>query len=460
MKKQLARSKKLWKIGDPAYNTHYFDFNLDGELIVKEGNNTYTISYLAEKLGTPLEIYFPFIVEERVEDLMDLAGYLIKKHQYSGEFHYHYPMKVNQNKEVVMALIGEGANVETSSYNELWLVKKMLEQGTFNMNIRILCNGPKTEKYMILIDELQHRGLKITPIIEGPNELKLLQYSRYDVGLRIDMPVKASSHWNKEIDRFGFTAEEVMELKPFKHLKILHYHVGSQIEVEDDLLVPVRYALEMYHKLWQKNPSLDTLNIGGGLPIPYERTKTVSLERLLEKLLTLLKTESEKYNMPHPNLICEWGRYMVAPSQITVYQVMDNKLVTHKKAAGKKWLILDGSFMNDLPDVWGVNQKFSIVPTSNKNDKNLTSVWLAGASCDSDDIYVGNNGKLMLPDPDLVEDGKPYYLAVLDTGAYQDPLASHHCMLSSPAKIIAQNGHIMVLRRRETPDDVGKYFGW
>lgn len=460
MNKKNNASKRRWKIGMTEFNTQYFGYDHAGNLLIKEGNNTYNINYLAEKLGTPLEIFLPFIVEERAEDLMDVTRSIIERMEYRGHFYYHYPMKVNQNKEVVMALIGEGANVESSSYNELWLVKKMLEQGTFNTNIRILCNGPKTDKYMQLIDELQARGLRLTPIIEGPNELKYLQYSRHDVGIRLDMPVKADSRWNKPIDRFGFPAEDLLALSPCKNLKILHYHIGSQINNAEDMLEPVRYALDVYFKLKKKNPSLDTLNIGGGMPIPYDRKKGYSAEKLLTKIFEILKEEADKRDAPHPNLICEWGRYLIAPAQITVYRVIDTKNVTHEKSPAKKWYIIDGSFMNDLPDVWGVGQKFMIVPSSNTRDSAMTEVWLAGSSCDSDDVYKGFNGKLTLPDYNITEDTNPYYLVVLDTGAYQDPLASHHCMLSSPAKIIIQNGHIMVLRKRETAEDVGKFFGW
>ncbi len=460
MNKSNKASKRRWKIGMTEFNTQYFGYDNDGNLIIKEGNNTYNINYLAEKLGTPLEIFLPFIVEERTEDLLDMTAAIISSIEYKGKFFYHYPMKVNQNKEVMMALIGEGANVESSSYNELWLVKRMLEQGTFNANIRILCNGPKTDKYMQLIDELQNRGLQLIPIIEGPNELKYLQYSRHDVGIRLDMPVDADSRWNKPIDRFGFPEQDLLALSPCKNLKILHYHIGSQINNAEDMLEPIRYALDIYFKLKQKNPSLDTLNIGGGMPIPYERKKGYPVEKLLINIFEILKEEADKRKAPHPNLICEWGRYLVAPSQITVYRVIDTKTITHHKCAAKKWYVIDGSFMNDLPDIWGVGQKFMIAPTTTTRDKEMTEVWLAGSSCDSDDIYKGFNGKLTLPEYNITEDTNPYNLVVFDTGAYQDPLASHHCMLSSPAKIIIQNGHIMVLRKRETAEDVGKFFGW
>ena len=462
MTKRSIASKKLWKLGINDFNTQYFDFNKEGDLIIKEGHNIYNVRYLAEKFGTSLEILMPFAIEERVEDLLDLAASLSKKIEYKGKFFYHYPMKVNQSKEIVMAIVGEGAHLETSSYNELWLVKKMLEQETFDPNIRILCSGPKTDKYIALIDELQHRGVKIFPLIEGPNELKFLQYSKYDVGIRLDMPVKADSRWNKPIDRFGFSAKEILDMGSFKNLKILHYHIGSQIEKLSDVLTPIKYALDVYFKLKERNPSLDTLDIGGGMPIPYTRVKGYSVDKLLEKILELVKIEAEKRGVAHPNIVCEWGRYIVAPAQITVFKVIDTKNITYRKSPVKKWYVVDGSFMNDLLDTWAIDQKWSISPANNRRDGDLNEVWLAGSSCDSDDVYRGVNGAVTLPNFDMNNEGEdgPLYLVVYDTGAYQDPLAAQHCMLSSPMKVIIENGHIVVARKHESPEDIGKNFGW
>lgn len=461
MTKNSIASKKLWKIGLKDFNTQYFDFNKEGDLIIKEGHNIYNVRYLAEKFGTPLEILMPFVIEERLEDFLDLVKDLSKKVNYKGKFFYHYPMKVNQSKEIVMSIVGEGAHLETSSYNELWLVKKMLEQETFNPNIRILCSGPKTDKYINLIDDLQHKGVKIFPLIEGPNELKFLQYSKYDVGIRLDMPVKTDSHWNKPIDRFGFSDKEILNMGSFKNLKILHYHIGSQIEKLSDVLIPIKYALDVYFKLKEKNPSLDTLDIGGGMPIPYTRLKGYPVDKLMERILDLIKKESEKRELPHPNLICEWGRYIVAPAQISVFKVIDTKAINQKKSSVKKWYVIDGSFMNDLLDTWAIGQKWALSPVNNKNDHNLNEIWLAGSSCDSDDIYTGIDGSVTMPDFDSNDsDGKSMYIIVYDTGAYQNSLAANHCMLSSPLKIIVENGHIVVARKRETPDEVGKEFGW
>jgi arginine decarboxylase len=460
MTKKSVASKKLWKLGATEFNTQYFDYSKEGDLIIKEGHNIYNVRYLAEKFGTSLEILLPFVVEERLEDFLDLAGTLSKKVGYKGKFFYHYPMTVNQTKEVVMSIVGEGAHLETSSFNDLYLIKKMLELEKFNPNIRILCSGPKTDKYINLIDDLQHKGVKIFPLIEGPNELKFLQHSKYDVGIRLDMPVKADSYWNKPIDRFGFPAKEILEMGRFKNLKILHYHIGSQIEKLSDVLGPIKYALDIFFKLKEINPSLDTLDIGGGMPIPYTRSKSYPVDKLMEKILKLMKDEADKRGVPHPNLVCEWGRYIVAPAQITVFKIIDTKPINNKKAAAKKWYVIDGSFMNDLLDTWAIGQKWALAPVNNKRDGDLTDVWLAGSSCDSDDIYTGVDGTVTLPDFDSSEAGDPMYIAVFDTGAYQDPLAAHHCMLSSPLKLIVENGHIVIARKRETPDDVGKDFGW
>ena len=461
MTKRSIASKKLWKLGVNDFNTQYFDFNKEGDLIIKEGHNIYNVRYLAEKFGTSLEILMPFVIEERLEDFLDLTVALSKKVGYKGKFFYHYPMKVNQSKEIVMSMVGEGAHLETSSYNELSLVKKMLEQETFDSNIRILCSGPKTDKYINLIDDLQHKGVKIFPLIEGPNELKFLQYSKYDVGIRLDMPIKASSYWNKPIDRFGFSSKEILEMGSFKNLKILHYHIGSQIEKLSDVLGPIKYALDVFFKLKEKNPSLDTLDIGGGMPIPYTRTKGYPVDKLMEKIFELIKKESEKRELPHPNLVCEWGRFIVAPAQISVFKIIDTKSISNKKSPAKKWYVIDGSFMNDLLDTWAIGQKWAISPVNNKRDGDLNEVWLAGSSCDSDDIYTGTDGAVTLPNYDSNNgDGEPMYIVVYDTGAYQNSLAAKHCLLSSPMKIVVENGHVVVARKRESPEDIGRTFGW
>jgi arginine decarboxylase len=146
---------------------------------------------------------------------------------------------------------------------------------------------------------------------------------------------------------------------------------------------------------------------------------------------------------------------VAAPAQITIYKILAEKTVANK--GNNKWYVIDGSFMNDLIDTWAIHQKWHVIPVNNMATKKLEKVWLAGSSCDSDDKYTSGGGYILLPRLGEVDE---LYIAFLDTGAYQDALASHHCLLSSPAKLIAQNGEIKIARRRETSEEVGKMFGW
>ena len=90
--------KKFWKLGKREFNTEHFDVNQDGELVIREGNYQYNVHDLARKFGSSMEIFMPFILEERLNQMVEVAQDQIKHLGYKGKFTYHYPMKVNKNK--------------------------------------------------------------------------------------------------------------------------------------------------------------------------------------------------------------------------------------------------------------------------------------------------------------------------------------------------------------------------
>ena len=449
--------RKFWKLGFEEFNTQNLDINPDGELIVREGNFQYNIYDVVKKYGTSTEVVFPTIIENRVRDLIDTFNAYIKILNYRGKFFYHYVMKVNQNKEFVLPAIAEGANIEVSSVNELYLVKRMIEEEKFNRKIRVTCNGPKTEKYISLIEELKSKGLIVIPIIENQTELNRLKKFKGEIGIRVDLAVKIDAHFDKKFNHFGFSEEELLKLGKIRNLSILHYHLSCQIEKIDDFIRPLKRAISIYKVLREKNPGLDTIDIGGGVGIPFEKKKKLySLKSLINQIIKSAKAECDKLVVKHPNIISEWGTYVVAPAQITIYKVLADKPITNKDDT--RWYFIDGSFINDLADTWSVRrQKWNIIPVNALNSKKFQRVWLAGSSCDSDDRYTSRGKYLLMP---RLEDVDELYLAVTDTGAYQDSFASHHCLLSSPAKLIATNGEIKIARKRETPEEIGKLFGW
>ncbi|MFA6475748.1 MAG: hypothetical protein WCV88_06205 [Patescibacteria group bacterium] len=447
--------KRFWKLGREEFNTQYFDITTDGDLMLKEGNYQYNLYKLAKQYGTSLEVMFPFIVENRLRQLTDFFNAYIKLNDYKGKFYYHYPMKVNQHKQFVLSVVSEGANLETSSANELWIVKRLWEQGRFNSKIRVLCNGPKTERYIKLIDELNREGLMITPIAEHHDELTAFRKNKCEIGLRVNLNVKVKSHWDKKFNYFGLPEEEVLKLPKVPNLGIISYHVSSQIEKLDGLTDPVKRLFMIYAKLRQRNPKLDTIDIGGGGAVPYVKKPIYTAKAAVHQIIKTCKQMSLKYNVKEPNIICEWGRYIVAPAQVTLFKVLTEKPI--ENGSNRKWYIVDGSFINDLPDTWTIHQQWHVMPANNMTSRKNQRTWLAGSSCDSDDKYTAQGTYILLP---KLQEESDQYVAVCDTGAYQDSLGARHCMLSSPTKIIAHNGEIKVSTKRQSPEELGKLFGW
>lgn len=125
----------------------------------------------------------------------------------------------------------------------------MIEQNKFNSNIRVICNGPKTEKYMSLVEELMTKGLTVIPIIEDFVELERMKKFTGPVGIRVDLSVKIDSHWDKKFNRFGFTEEEILKMGKIKNLQVLHYHLSSQVEKVSNFLKPISRALEVFAEM-------------------------------------------------------------------------------------------------------------------------------------------------------------------------------------------------------------------
>ncbi len=449
---------QFWKLGAKDFNTQQFQINKDGELVVREGNYQYNVYDLARKFDASIKVYMPFVVEQRLSHLIETFQDCIKHAGYRGRYTYHFPMKVNQNKDFVLPLVAEGAHLEVTSANELWVVKKMWEQENFYSKIRVLCNGPKTPQYIKLIQQLEDKNLTITPIIETLDEAEMLKDLKVERGVRLNMDIKISSHWDKKIDRFGLSEAEILSLGKIRNLKVLHYHIGSQVTVDNDIIAALREAFKTYIKLRALNPGLDTIDIGGGFAIPYEKKKLYSMEPVVKRIVTTLRDLSDRAGIPHPNIITEWGQYIVAPSQFTVFKIVGSKPIP--RGIAQKWYIVDGSFMTDLLDTWAIHQKWHVIPVNHMNDKKKERVWLAGLTCDGDDKYADADGHVLLPRLEDMAPGEDMYIAVLDTGAYQDAFAMHHCLLSSPAKIVIQNGLVTVSRKRESPEEIGKLFGW
>ena len=261
-----------------------------------------------------------------------------------------------------------------------------MNKGKFSSCVRVLCNGPKTTAYIDLINELDKNGLIITPIIEAEEELSYFSQYKGEVGIRVDLDIKVKSHWDKKFNHFGFPEETLWKMGKIKNLAVLAYHVSSQIEKLDGLCNPIKRALSLYGGLREKNPQLDTVDIGGGVGVPYEKKPFYSGKAAINRVVKTFKDTCQKQGLREPNIICEWGRYVTAPAQMTIFKVIAQKAV--HRGVSKHWYFIDGSFINDLCDTWSIHQKWHVLPVNNLNTRRLQKVWLAGSSCDSDDKYT------------------------------------------------------------------------
>ncbi len=457
-KRQRANLKKIWKLGMEEFNTQYFSVSPAGDLVVREGYYQYNIMDIVRKYGTSTEIFFPYILEHRVRDLIEFFNAYIKILNYKGKFYYHYVMKSNQNRDFVLPAIAEGANIEVSSANELFLVKRMLEQDKFHRKIRVSCNGPKTDQYISLIEELREKGIIIIPIIENPEELERMKKFKGEVGVRVNLDVKVDAHWDKKYNHFGFDEAELLRIGKIRNLSMLHYHISTQNEKIEGFIKPLKRAIGLYAKLKEHNPNLDTINFGGGMPVPYEKKKKLfSVKNLVNQMVKTAKKESDKLGIRHPNLVCEWGSYFTAPSQITVFKILGEKNIANK--SDTKWYFIDGSFICNLTDTWSVvRRKWHFTSANHLNARRLQKVWLAGSTCDGDDRYTASGNYILLPK--LTEDISHLYIVTFDTGSYQGSLSNNHCLISKPALVVCQNGEVKLSRKRQTADELGKLFGW
>jgi len=448
---------KIWKTGEKEFNTHLFRYSDDGELIIresmKENTHIYNLHEIIKEYGSPLRIYMPFVVSERIRKVFEVFHKVIRDEGYTGGFAYHYPMKSNQTKEIIEEVLQAGTDIEVTSANELFLIASLWKKGETRPELRVLCNGPKSDVYTEMIQSLFSKGMNVIPIVENLAEYKVFRTFKGPIGIRVSLSIGVDSRWSKEVSRFGLTEDEVLSLPKTPNITILHFHVGSQIGSKRTIFRVVERGSMVYKKLKKKQTNLSILDIGGGFGVPYtKKKKPYTVDEVALGVIRRIK-RTLNGTTPHPQLVVEWGQYAVAPSQMTVYNIIFQKDIRLVKPS-KKWYVIDGSFMNDLPDTWAIGQEWHISPV-NRAYTARHAVWLAGSSCDSDDEYVVKD--LRLPKLSKTEE---LYIAIFDTGAYQEALSSQHCLLDNPEKLMLKNGKVSILRRRDSAREVGKELGW
>ena len=394
-----------------------------------KGNELYgerlPLRQLALKHGTPLYIY------SKVQILENAKAYLrgFKKNKMKGFI--AYSLKANANPHILSLLAKEGLGADVVSEGELRLALKF-----FKPQKIVYAGIGKSEESLRLAIK---KGVLIN--VESEEEANLIldlsssMKRKARVSLRVNLDVEANTHRRISTaltySKFGIPYEEAINLasKIAKHEEVklegLHSHIGSQITKASPFRRAFRKLKRMYSLMRKKGISISTLDVGGGLGIPYKGEKVLGIDEYMR----IIKEELGDLGV---NIIVEPGRSIIANTSVLLLKVLFRKNVR-----GKTFVIVDGGF-NVLirPALYSAFHRLIPLVKRKANHK----VEVVGPLCESTDTF----GEYKLP---LLKRGD--YIAFLDVGAYGYSMASNYNGYPKPAEVLISKNRAYLIRKRE-----------
>ena len=341
--------------GIEQWGHKFFGINKAGHVTVKleGGEHTADVS-LYEVIdglrdrGTHLPVLLRFrdLLHSRITEINEAFQEAIRVTKYSGNYRGVYPIKVNQQRQVIEEISEFGKRyhygLEAGSKPELIAALAHMH----DTEAYIVCNGYKDEEFIDLALHSQKMGMKIMLVLEMPSELDLiLERSRKigvlpNLGIRIRLSTKGSGHWEESAgDKsvFGLNAAQVIEvvdsLKASGHLaclKMLHYHQGSQIPNIAAIREGATEAVRFYCDLVKEGAPMGVLDIGGGMAVDYDGSHTnfasscnYSIQEYCTDIVEVIAQHCDRAGVKHPNLISESGRAVVSYYSVLVFNVLD-----------------------------------------------------------------------------------------------------------------------------------------
>ncbi|MDA3895538.1 MAG: biosynthetic arginine decarboxylase [Desulfobacteraceae bacterium] len=356
------RSLERWTIENSVdlYGIHtwgggYFDISKKGEVTINpkgdDPANTVSmmdiISGIKERgLGMPILLRLGNILQSRISRLHENFKNAIETFGYKGEYRGVYPIKVNQQRQVVEEVTHFGAQyhhgLEAGSKAELIAAISLLK----DPEACLICNGYKDEEFIDLGLYARKIGVKCFFVIERPSELPLILERATKlkikplIGLRIKLSSRAGGHWTESGgDRsiFGLSMTQVIETVDYLKeqgmidcLQLLHYHLGSQIPNIRDIRFSVVEACRVYAGLIDEGAPMGYLDLGGGLAVDYDGSHTnftssrnYTLAEYCADIIEVIMGTLDDRDIPHPTIITESGRAMVAFYSVLLFNIID-----------------------------------------------------------------------------------------------------------------------------------------
>ena len=361
--KTVKRKTRNWTAADSAdlygiedWSNGYFSVSRNGEVTVKltdTDGSAKSVSLhdmmkgLVER-GTdaPVLLRFRDLLHARIDELNNSFATAIKEYGYKGKYRGVYPIKVNQQREIVEEVVSHGRQyhygLEAGSKPEL--IAAMAEMK--DTEAFLMCNGYKDDEFIDLALMGQSMGLNIHLLLEMPNELPaILRRAEKlgiepNLGVRVRLSAKGSGHWSESAgDKsvFGLNAAQVIDVidqlkaaDKLHCLKALHYHQGSQIPNISVVREGLTEACRMYIDLVREGAPMGTLDMGGGLAVDYDGSQTnfhsscnYSIAEYARDIVEVVGDMCTKCGVEHPTLVTESGRAVSAYHAVLIFNVLD-----------------------------------------------------------------------------------------------------------------------------------------
>ncbi len=350
---QLDDVKQIYGIEN--WGSGYFDVNPKGHVIVRPAKGDPREVDLKELIDTlvsqrkvqlPVILRFPQLLSHQLERLSRAFQRAATEFAYQGRHFPVFPMKVNPRREIVEEFLREGSQfhcgLECGSKAELFAA---LAQDQPPESL-LVCNGFKDETFIDMALSGAAIGKQVVIVIEKLNELKIvirrMQETGYrpGIGLRAKLNSRGSGKWASsggEASKFGLTTPELLECVRMLRaadlldsLKLLHYHIGSQVPDIKRVKNALKEAARVYAKLRQLKVPVHYLDIGGGLGVDYDGSKTIfeasinyTVQEFANDAVYTIKSVCDDEQVPHPNLVTESGRVMTAYHAVFVTSIRD-----------------------------------------------------------------------------------------------------------------------------------------
>lgn len=392
---------KKWSIEDSremynikGWGASYFDINEEGNVSVSPCKDEAQIDLreIVDELSLrdvtpPLLLRFPDILDNRIEKTANCFKRAAEEYEYKAQNFIIYPIKVNQMQPVVEEIISHGRKfnlgLEAGSKPELHAVIAVQCQS----DSLIICNGYKDQSYIELALLAQKMGKRIFIVVEKLNELDIIARAakklnvKPNLGIRIKLASSGSGKWAEsggDASKFGLTSSELLDALRIldekglhDSLRLIHFHIGSQITKIRRIQTALREAAQFYINLHKMGYNVDFVDCGGGLGVDYDGTRSAnsessvnySIQEYVNDCVYTFVDAANKNDIAHPNIITESGRSLTAHHSVLVIDVLETASLP-EMAEEFEAKDSDHQLVKDLYEIW-----------DNLNSKNMLEDW-------------------------------------------------------------------------------------